>query len=224
VNLPSSIVPVRRLPLCGNRVHAGVGVHRVAVLAGRILMLVLALGAAGCDILTTRDPEPPTQGSSTFVPPTAPELVLANLRSAVSEKNVENYMRCLVDTLSAARSFQFVPTASALGRYPSAFLQWSLQSERTWFSSLLALTPAQAAASLSLDGGFSVIVSDSAVYTGTYALAVAHALPGVPETVRGQVQLVMALDRSSQWSIVRWTDTPVGTEPSWSEWKGRFGN
>ncbi len=198
-------------------------VHAGLPLAG-FLLASLLLSTIGCDILSTRDPEPPTTGSSTFVPATAPELVLVNLKNAVSERNVENYMRCLVDTLSVSRSFQFVPTASAMGRYPAAFQTWTLQSERTWLSSLLALTPTQGSASLALDGSFSVIVSDSAVYTAAYALVVQHALPGVPETVRGQLQFVLALDRSSQWSIVRWTDAPIGTDPSWSEWKGRFGN
>ena len=134
--------------------------HPSAALSLVVLSLAVLLSA--CDILSTRDPEPPSTGGSSFIPATSPELVTSNLRGAIAEKNVENYMRCLVDTLSSQRSFQFVPTGSALGRYPSAFAQWTLQSERTWLSSLLALTPQNAATALSLDGAFSVVVSDSA--------------------------------------------------------------
>ena len=56
-----------------------------------ILCFVLV---AGC---STRTPEAPDTGRSTYFPPTSPATVLSNLRYAVLEKNTENFMLCLSD-------------------------------------------------------------------------------------------------------------------------------
>jgi len=188
------------------------------------LMLVLALAASGCDLFSTRDPEPPSSGSSTFIPPTSPDLVLSNLENAVAEKSAENYIRCLVDTLNSSQRYLFIPSASAAGRYAATFADWSLQSERAWFSAMKAFSEADAPSSLTLTGSFSVIAADSAIYEGEYDLAFRHGVSSVAETVRGSLQFVLHIDRNSIWSISRWTDIPRNDETSWSEWKGRFAN
>lgn len=188
------------------------------------LILVFALAAAGCDLFGTRDPEPPSSGSSTFVPPTSPDLVITNLENAVAEKSTENFLRCLVDTLSSSQRYEFIPTAAAAGRYATTFADWSLQSERAWFSALKAFSEADAPSSLALTGSFAVIAADSAIYEGEYDLAFRHGVSSVSENARGTLQFVMHTDRNSIWSITRWTDIPRDEETSWSEWKGRFAN
>lgn len=189
-----------------------------------VCLVGLLAAFMGCDVFSTRDPKKPTTGSSTFIPPTSFDLVLTNLQNAITERNTENYLRCFVDTLSSNRSFQFIPTASAAGRYATVFSAWSLQSERSYFSSLAALTPTSAASSLFLSGGFSIVSSDSAVYNGDYQLTFPHGIAGVSESFRGNVQFVLATDRNSFWSIVRWIDNTTGSEVAWSELKGRFAN
>ena len=178
----------------------------------------------GCDMFDTREPEPPISGSSTFVPPTSPDLVLTNLAFAVSEKNTENYLRCLVDTLNSSQRFLFIPSAAAAGRYSSTFSSWSLQAERSYFSALKAFTGASGESSLRFTGSFSILATDSAVYEGSYDLLFRHGVSGVAESVKGTVQFVLHADRGSIWSISRWTDIPVLDQSSWSEWKGRFAN
>ncbi len=196
---------------------------------GRLSLLLLisvaiTLLGTSCGLFETRDPEPPTSGSSTFVPPTSPDIVLSNLENAFAEKNTENYVRCLVDTLNSERRLVFIPTSSAAGRYASTFADWTLQSERTWFAALKAFAPKDAPSYLNLNGSFSVIAADSAIYEGSYELVFRHAVANVSETVRGTLQFVMHIDRNSVWSITRWTDIPLADETSWSEWKGRFAN
>ncbi|MDH7516067.1 MAG: hypothetical protein QHI48_09360 [Bacteroidota bacterium] len=186
------------------------------------LLLVFLILGPGCDIFDTRNAEPPKSTASTFIPPTTPEFVLDNLRSAVAEKNEANYIRCLADTLNMDRRFEFVPTASAAARYSSVYASWSISSEKTYFSTLVALTPPTATSLLDLSGGFTLRTSDSAVYQGTYILTFPHGIGSAPETVQGNVQFTIASDRSSFWSIVRWIDSPSGTEPTWSDLKGRF--
>jgi hypothetical protein len=189
-----------------------------------VIPLLLLIIAGGCDLFETRDPEPPSSGSSTFIPPTSPDLVLENLGNSIAEKSAENYLRCMVDTLSSGRRFTFIPTAGAAGRYATTFMDWSLQSERAWFSALKAFADADAASNLALNGSFSVITADSAIYEGGYDLTFRHGVSNVAETVRGTLQFVLHTDRNSIWSITRWSDIPINDETSWSEWKGRFAN
>lgn len=188
------------------------------------ISLLLLITTAGCELFETRDPEPPSSGSSTFIPPTSVDLVLENLTNAIAEKNTENYLRCLVDTLSSDQRFEFIPTASAAGRYATTFVDWSLQSERAWFAAMKAFAEDDAPSNLVLNGAFSVITADSAVYEGGYDLTFRHGVSGVAETVRGTLQFILHTDRNSIWSISRWTDIPLNDETSWSEWKGRFAN
>lgn len=204
-----------------DRAHAAGRCSRSALI---LAVTAVLLAAGGCGLFETRDPEPPSSGSATFVPPTSPDIVLSNLENAVSEKNTENFVRCLVDTLNSGQRYIFFPTASAAGRYAATFANWSLQSERSWFAAMKAIAPKDAPASLNLGGSFSVIAADSAVYEGGYELVLRHGVANVSETVRGTLQFVLHTDRNSIWSITRWTDIPIDGETSWSEWKGRFAN
>jgi hypothetical protein len=197
------------------------GVIRIIL---RPLCIAALLGAAGCDLFSTRDPEPPDSGGSSFIPATTADIVIQNLKGAIAEKNAVNYLRCFVDTLNSSRSFTFIPTASAAGRYAAAFSSWSLASERAYFSSLVAQTPASGVPLLTVNGAFVVQASDSAVYESEYTLYFPHGISGAPETTRGHVQFVITIDRNSIWGITRWTDNPLGTDASWSELKGRFAN
>jgi hypothetical protein len=189
-----------------------------------LMILAAVLAVTACGMFETRDPEPPDTGSSTFIPPTSPELVLSNLEYAVAERNPENYIRCLVDTLSGGQRFIYIPTAAAAGRYPASFSDWTLQSERSYFSALAAFTRASGVSRLELRGNFSIMTADSAVYDGAYDLLFRHGVSGVSEEARGLLQLVLRSDRASIWSIARWIDIPSPEQTSWSEWKGRFAN
>ena len=188
------------------------------------ILSLLMLFAGACGLLDTREPEQPKTGTSTFVPPTSADLVIANLESAVAEKNTENYMRCLPDSLNSTRGFHYLPTAAAAGRYPTTFAMWSLQSERSWFSTLEIVSEPSSKSSLILAGDFSVLGADSAIYEAEYTLRFKHGVSGVPETVKGHLQFVLTIDRNFFWSITRWIDNPLADQPSWSEWKGRFAN
>lgn len=187
-------------------------------------LLICVVVFTGCGLFETREPEAPSSGSSTFVPPTSPDLVIDNLENAVAEKSTENFLRCLVDTLSSSQRYEFLPTASAAGRYASTFTEWSLQSERAWFSAVKAFSDADAPSGLTLTGSFSVIAADSAIYEGRYDLSFRHGVSSVAENARGTLQFILHTDRNSIWSITRWTDIPLNDETSWSEWKGRFAN
>lgn len=184
----------------------------------------MAITFSACELFETRDPEKPTQGGSTFLQPTTPDIVLTNLKNAISELSSENYLRCLVDTLTASRTFVFIPTASSTAQYPTVFQHWSLQSERSYFEKLKSVMQPGAVASLQLSGAFQFIASDSALYNANYQLTTRHAISGIPESMAGNVQFVLITDRNRAWSIVQWIDTGIGANAAWSDLKGRFAN
>jgi hypothetical protein len=175
-----------------------------------------------CGILETRDPEPPGQTSSGFVPPTTPQLVLTNFVNAIRERNTDNYIRCLADPNFSDKAFLFTPTQEAQSQY-QVFSNWSLSSERAYFENLKSRTPSTATTLLVLSNErFESVQSDSALYTSTYNLVFQHNFVGTPQQAKGQLQFYLATDRNRLWVIQRWVDIKTGSDFSWSEMKGRF--
>ena len=83
---------------------------------------LVALFFNACNIFETRDPEPPSQSSSTFVPATEPSLVFSNMSSAFRDLNSVNYVKSFADSASAGRGFSFEPTQQAKIKYGGVFL------------------------------------------------------------------------------------------------------
>jgi hypothetical protein len=199
-------------------------VDRKKKLTIRLFLLGLSLILSACGILETRTPQPPAQTSSTFVPATSPDTVLANLINAVRERNTDNYIRCLVDSNFSDKGFSFIPTQEAQSKYPLAFNNWSLSSERGYFENLKSRTPSTAISLLFFSSQkFESLQSDSALFTGAYDLVFQHDQSGVPQEAKGTLQFYMATDRNKLWMIYRWVDLQTGSDFSWSEMKGRFG-
>lgn len=177
-----------------------------------------------CDLFTTRDAQKPDQSRSNFEPPVQAEIVISNLISSLSDKNVQNYIACFVDTIFAYKSFTFSASSEAFLLY-QVFLQgWGLNEEKRYFSSVINAVPADFPISLSLsDESYSSLGGDSLIYTATYNLnlPVATGNPN-PPNYAGSLQFNMLRDSRSQWAIYFWKDTKGSTLPSWSELKGSF--
>ena len=193
----------------------------------RILSTLFSAGLValcGCGLLETRDPEPPGQSSSTFIPPTSPNIVLDNLVSAIRERNTDNYIKCLADSNFSTRIFTFVPTQEAQSQYSIVFSSWSVGGERGYFENLKSRTPSTATTVLLFSNGTENNQSDSAVYTRGYVLHFEHNVAGVPQEARGTLQFYLATDRNQLWMIYRWVDVKGGSDFTWSDLKGRFSN
>jgi hypothetical protein len=176
---------------------------------------LLFLAWAGCDIFQTRDPEPPTQSTSTFEPPVTPDAVLQNLRSAIGENNLDNYLRCFVDT--TFRPYEFIPSQDVRAN----FGVWTLEDERRYFRTMGATTDGTALLTTAVQGG--TFFADS-TYTIDYALYFPHTEPGVPKLVRGNMLLHLAIDPQGRWGIDRWSDNklPSAQDSTWSYLKFWF--
>ncbi len=199
--------------------------HRLpgALMTGFVPVLLLA-GAAGCGLFEPRDPEEPSQSSLNYRPPTEPTVVIANLQSAVEQRNQANYISCFSDAARGAQPFVFIPSADAAASYGGTLAFWTLDDERSYFQNLIARSGQQAYASLSLTLKTTTVTSDSVVSAYDYILVFEHNESGFPRTARGSMQFTFREDASNFWAIQRWVDFKTTNDVSWSDFKGKFSN
>jgi hypothetical protein len=188
------------------------------------MLLVVSLSLVACGVFDTREPDPPTQTSSTFTPPTEPAIVFSNMTNAFREMNAVNYVRSFADSATASRNYQFEPTAQARLRYATVFSHWTRQSEQQFFENAKARVTAGSA---SLE--FSSLVaqsiqSDSALYEATYKLTIPHNVSSLPRAASGRALYYLIADQSRSWVIWRWVDIAIAqNDTTWSDLKGAFG-
>lgn len=182
---------------------------------------------AGCDLFSTRTPEPPDTGRSGFLPPTTATIVLTNLINAVKEKNSENFLACLSDSTAGNLSYTFVPSTEALAKFPGKFNLWNKFSEQRSYNSILAALNQDEKPELTFETGtqdFEVLTSDSAVFYSDYYLKMPHIKDAVPAEFSGTVQFTLYLVKQ-KWSISRWVDISSfedSSKFSWSILKANF--
>lgn len=164
--------------------------------------------ALNCDLLRTRDPEPPTQSTSTYEPPISADIVLRNFRFSIIEHNVVNYMNCFADT--SFRQYVFIPSTLS-----GIFSDWDLESERQYFLNLGApqvnILPV-----LTLSVTDSSFSSDSASYTINYSLYYPHRRTDLTQLVRGNMRCFIGRNAQGLWYMYRWEDSRTTTDSTWS--------
>ncbi len=182
------------------------------------LVLLASFLVAGCDLFRTRDPQPPTQGSSNFETPTTYDKVLKNLVFAISDKNVNNYLSCFVDT--TFRPYVFLAAEDARRGYPDVMNNWNLEGEQRYFTNLREATPEVPVLTLP-DKPPTYVSSDSVVYGLDYTLSWPHIRAGIPTVVQGSMRLAVCTD-GKRWAIYYWRDSKTTADSTWSYLKAVF--
>ncbi len=184
---------------------------------------MLILATAACDLLfSTRDPEPPINPQSNWVPPLYPDQVLLNLQNAVYERNLENYVRCLTDP-AAGVIYRFEPDQEIAQNYPAVFLTWSRDKERSVMQEAFSLVPSDSVCFLVFPEIIrEVITPDSAVSVRTYRLEMHHSQTSFPSVYEGQAELRMTVV-NGEWSVYHWIDFASSDLPPWSLLKASLG-
>ncbi|MGA9115485.1 MAG: hypothetical protein WB626_01780 [Bacteroidota bacterium] len=189
---------------------------RTAILTGALL----AFACGGCDLFSTREPEPPSDTNCFPLPPTRPSAVLANLQSAVAQKCVDTYAACF----GGGGRFVFLPSSEAREQYGALMDDWGTAEEQAWFRNLVARGLPNGFSTLILTPRDSVIASDSVVYNFDYTFRFEHTLAGFPAAARGNLQFTLTPDAGNNWSITRWADFKTTDDITWSLFKGKFSN
>jgi len=173
----------------------------------------------------TREAEPPTEGRTSWQFPTDPLLVLQNMKVAIKEKNVENYMKCLIDSVNL---FHFIPDQYEASNNAGIFEQWSLAHEQSYINKAFTSIPDDSMRALKFSNIQRSEFPDSALIRADYTIELHHVLAGsYPTLGKGQADFWF-VRRNGYWVITRWLDfeTRVDTSalriPSWSSIKASF--
>ncbi len=186
--------------------------------------IAACIALASCGLFEVRNVQTPNQPRSTFIQPTSPDLVISNLNFAIAEKNVENYMKCFVDSAFSPRRFAFFPDAVSFNSYP-VFRTWNLSSERLYYTNLVNLTNENSSSNLFLSEIMITSGIDSAVVDSDYILVYDHNRTSIAKTSRGKLRFIMSPDDRSLWSIHAWYDFIEQTgDTTWSNLKANFIN
>ena len=177
-----------------------------------------------CEIFSTREPEPPEDPRTPWIPPLSPEQVLINLQTAVSGRHVENYVRCFVNSSFSDKRFYFEPDPEVAANYAEIFLDWDLDKEEAVMQQAFALVPADSSSFLLFTEDIrEVIASDSTVMVKQYRLELHHIQTGMSNAYEGQMEIWLAPDQRGEWSIYRWIDNGILGDPPWSLLKASLG-
>lgn len=188
-----------------------------------VIQLLLSVMFLGCGLFTTREPENPVQARDTWIPATTVDLLLENLKNALSEKSTDNYLRCFVDSTLTGNKFIFIPATESFAVYSNIFLNWNLLSERIYLENLKSKLRDGTSINLSLfNNTRGTIQADSLVYTADYLLIVNHTIEGFPKEFEGHLQFTLFRNLKGEWSIMTWKDSRRTQNLTWSDLKGRF--
>lgn len=177
--------------------------------------LGILLFAGGCDLFTTRDPEPPSSGRGSWQTPRVPLDVLDNLANALSERDAVNYLRSF-----DSDSFMFEADPVALSEDPT-LAGWDYGEESRHASRLFSAgtLPADSALTAIFLAPQETILGDSAVILTGYELAAGVALTGVPRRMAGTADFRLRMGGEGYWQIFRWRDTRTEGQSTWSDFK-----
>jgi hypothetical protein len=186
-----------------------------------IFYILLAFGFSGCDLVQTRNAEPPNQPGSNYPQAVTAEGLISNLVNSLKDEDLQNYINCFVDSSFTDKTFNFSPSNGALSQYPFLVDGWDLKHEEQYFNNLVTKVTAGIPITLTFSNEQYSSLGDSLIYTATYTLNVPNE-QSEPVDYQGDVRFNMVRDSRSVWVIYFWQDTKSTNLPSWSELKGRF--
>jgi len=193
-----------------------------------ILIICLGINSFCKNPFATRKAELPSTDQSSWRFPTDPVIVLENMKSAFREKNVENYMKCLVDS---SELFKFIPDAYEASNNPGIFERWDLSYEQTYINKIFTSIPDDSTRTLTFSTDFTRNdFPDSVQIRIDYTIDLHHLLSqSYPRQGKGEADLWFNR-RSGIWVITRWEDNETKIDsaatrlPSWSTLKASFIN
>jgi hypothetical protein len=174
----------------------------------KIIYILMIVSVTGCDLFSTRDPEIPDTGKSNYLPPTEPSIVIQNFEYSIKEKNLENYLKCFVNSNSDTKKiYAFYPTPDAVSSFGSLFENWTVENERRVFNSIISQLS---------EGSYPVLYwqnkqpmnenSDSAIFVADYYLKFDFNDTNLPGEFAGKITLTMIPQDNGLWLIKSWYD------------------
>ena len=189
------------------------------------LALCSLLTLCGCDLFTTRTPEPPDGGgNSGWRFPSSASIVLDNLASSVGRRSASDYIRGFAAQESGLPEFEFVPDPQTAAVNPGVFDGWNLASEINLGQSLFAPTnlPLDSIATLELTVERQTSISDTVIVSCGYHLHLGLTSDRAPRDMSGRAEFRILKANDGGWYVQKWSDTRVTGEACWSDLKAAF--
>lgn len=162
----------------------------------------------GC-FFSTRSPEAPSGGGSSWQLPTSPDVVFANFTNAYNDKNLTNYLRSFTTDFL----FQADPRDTLLaprGRYAN----WNLSVETQVTTSIFN----QTSVALTFTNPHGTTGENTADWYQDYELRIAGA---ASLYARGTGHFFFRKDMDGFWAIYSWVDAKTDTT-DWGQIKGNY--
>jgi hypothetical protein len=184
-----------------------------------VLLFALSFLLSSCGIFTPRTPETPVGTSGTWLQPDTPDRVMENIKNAIAEKNVQNYVRSLASNLT------FQPTLEAQAKQSVIWTRWTTTEEEAYFSRLQSASTTFSGHSLQLlDITQTIIDNTHNQVQASYILRLPHSRTdeGIATEFRGRLVWIMAQGSDGLWRLHQWLDQSTEGKPSWSDLKAAF--
>ena len=191
-----------------------------------LFFIIIVLHSACKTPFSTREPEKPRQEQSSWIQPTSAYITLTNLRNAVAEKNVTNYMKSLADTSYAPQQFRFYADPAVANANPTLFEKWDFEKEQQYSNHLKTFLPKDSTSYFSMTLISEIPAEqDSAVLIQDYHLEVHFRCdqPECPTIREGQAEFRLVKSNEDLWYIHRIIDRSTGDLPTWSALRAYFG-
>jgi hypothetical protein len=187
----------------------------------RLILLALLIGlSCAKDPFSVRDNELPTTKPGTFIPPTAPPLVLENLRLSYSELVIGNFIQCLDSGLVFKFDFiEITPGDTAWGFAQEVTLTQKMFSE---FSADKNNSRLNIQFGLLLDQP-DIVLDTLATLIRSYSLLITDTLGTVINGFSGIARFDLVQSAFNFWSLHRWEDLHGDAQSnSWAEFKNAY--
>ncbi len=190
----------------------------------RLLLLLLcaaiAVGSCAKDPFSIRDNELPTSNPGTFIPPTAPQIVLENLRLSYSELVIGNFIQCLDSAFVFTFDFiEVTPGDTSWGFSNEVTLTQKMFSE---FSANKATQRITIQFGSLLDQP-DILLDTTATLIRSYTLSVTDTLGTVKDNFHGIARFDLIESAFNFWSLRRWEDLHTDSQTnSWAEFKNAY--
>jgi hypothetical protein len=189
----------------------------------RVLFIILiALFVVSCakNPFSTRDSEPPTAKAGTFITPTAPQIVLENLRLCYSELVIGNFVQSLDSDF--VFTYDFLPGAqpdSGWGFNQELNLTEKMFNDFNATKSERSLRVTFVAQSEQPD----IILDSTATLVRSYTVLVVDSSGLMSSSYRGVARFGMIESTSNFWAIRSWSDLHLNLDTqSWAELKNAY--
>lgn len=188
------------------------------------ILILLALSIASCDTFSTRTPDSPTQGNTSYKPATAIDILIDNFKLSMTNNDLNIYYSMFLEPQDSI-NYVFIPSNNTIADYADIFKDWSVEKEKRYFNNFIAEINKNVKSSF-------VLTLTSQVDYPNYSSIILKYNAFYPRTNKesinliGTSQLDLIKTQKGIWKISKWIDNPssdlVDSVSTWSLLKGIY--